>query len=87
MKELIRKLSSRKLWVAVAGIVTGVSMALGADASDIEAVSGAVTTVVSVIAYLIAEGKVDTARIHTAVESVSDAKEVLTECGESTKQG
>ena len=45
-----RKLSSRKLWAAAAGIVTGLAMVFGL---------GAVVSAASVIAYIITEGKVD----------------------------
>ena len=31
MKEIIRKLSSRKLWMAIAGVASGIAMAFGAE--------------------------------------------------------
>ena len=37
-----RKLSSRKLWAAVAGIVTGLTMVFGLDEGAISSVAGAV---------------------------------------------
>ena len=54
-----RKLSSRKLWAAVAGIVTGLAMVFGLDENTISTVAGAVVSVASVVAYIMAEGKVD----------------------------
>ena len=54
-----RKLSSRKLWAAVAGIVTGLAMVFGLDESTISTVAGAVVSVASVVAYILTEGKVD----------------------------
>ena len=54
-----RKLSSRKLWAAVAGIVTGLAMVFGLDEGTMTQVSGAVVSAASVIAYIITEGKVD----------------------------
>lgn len=77
MKILIQKLSSRKLWLALAGVATGIAMVLGVDASDISTVSGAVVSVASVIAYIIAEGKIDAERAKVAVESVQKAKEAI----------
>jgi len=56
-----RKLSSRKLWAAVAGIVTGMSMVFGLDENTISTVAGAVVSAASVVAYVLAEGKVDAA--------------------------
>lgn len=77
MNAILKKLTSRKLWMAIAGVATGVAMALGADASDIATVAGAVTAVVSVATYIITEGKVDAEGVKNAVESVQDAAEVL----------
>ncbi len=54
-----RKLSSRKLWAAAAGIATGLAMVFGLDEGTMTQVSGAVVSAASVIAYIITEGKVD----------------------------
>ena len=59
-----RKLSSRKLWAAIAGIVTGLAM------STISSVAGAVVSATSVASYIITEGKVDAA----GVKKVTDNK-------------
>ena len=77
MTTLLRKLTSRKLWLAVAGIAAGLSMALGVDVSDVSAVAGAVTAVASVITYIITEGKLDAERVKTAVENIQQAADVL----------
>ena len=61
--DIVRKLTSRKLWLALAGVATGISVALGANASDIQSVAGSVTALVSAITYIITEGKVDAARV------------------------
>lgn len=68
-----RKLSSRKLWAAVAGIVAGLAMVFGLDETTISTVAGAVVSVASVIAYIITEGKVDAAGVKNAVEGIQDA--------------
>ena len=54
-----RKLSSRKLWAAIAGIVTGLAMVFKLDENTVSSVAGAVVSVASVVAYIITEGKVD----------------------------
>lgn len=72
-----RKLSSRKLWAAVAGIVTGLAMVFGLDEGTISSVAGAVVSVASVVAYIITEGKVDAEGVKRAVEDVQDAAEGL----------
>ena len=72
-----RKLSSRKLWAAVAGIVTGLAMVFGLDEGTVSSVAGAVVSAASVVAYIMAEGKVDAVSVKNAVEDVQDAMEVL----------
>ena len=55
-----RKLTSRKLWLAVAGLVSGLVVTFcGAEAG--EAVSGAIMSAASVVAYIIGEGLTDAA--------------------------
>ncbi|WP_251318613.1 hypothetical protein [Flintibacter muris] len=68
-----RKLSSRKLWAAAAGIVTGLAMVFGLDEGTMAQVSGAVVSAASVIAYIITEGKVDAESVKKAVEDVQSA--------------
>ena len=62
-----RKLSFRKLWAAIAGIVTGMSMVFGLDESTISSVAGAVVSMASVVSYIITEGKVDAESIKKAM--------------------
>jgi hypothetical protein len=59
MNNIIRKLTSRKLWVALAGLATGMATLFGAESSDIQAVSGAVLSAISVLTYIMVEGAVD----------------------------
>lgn len=73
----MKKFASRKLWAAVAGIVTGVAMVFGLDEGTINTVAGAVVAVASVLTYIITEGKVDAAAVKKAVEGVQDAVEAL----------
>ena len=68
MNEIIRKLSSRKLWLSLAGVATGIAIAMGADASEIETVTGSMTALLSAVAYIWAEGKVDVARVTNEAE-------------------
>ena len=70
-----RKLSSRKLWAAIAGIITGLAMVFGLDENTISTVAGAVVSVASVAAYIMAEGKVDAESVKNAAQSVQNAVE------------
>lgn len=72
-----RKLSSRKLWAAVAGIVTGLAMVFGLDENTISTVAGAVVSVSSVVAYIITEGKVDAAGVKDAIDTIQNAAGVI----------
>lgn len=56
-----RKLTSRKLWVAVAGFVSGLIVAFGGTESTAAMVSGVILQGASVIGYLMAEGLADAA--------------------------
>lgn len=77
MKTLKRKLSSRKLWAAVAGIMTGLAMVFGLDENVISSVAGAVVSVASVAVYIITEGRVDAAAVKSAAQEVQRAAEEL----------
>ena len=57
--DIIRKLTSRKLWVAVAGFVSGLIVAFDGDAATAETISGLIRQGASVLGYLIAEGLAD----------------------------
>lgn len=83
MSDLLRKLTSRKLWLAVAGLVTGVAMAFGVDQSAVTTVAGAVTAVISVATYVLAEGRVDAASVQTAAEQIRGAAAAVQNGGET----
>ena len=56
-----RKLTSRKLWLAVAGFVTGLILAFNGSAEVAETVSGCIMSGASVVAYIVGEGLADSA--------------------------
>ena len=56
-----RKLTSRKLWLAVAGFVTGIILAFNGSAEAAETVSGVIMSGASVVSYILAEGFTDAA--------------------------
>ena len=60
-QDIIRKLTSRKLWVAVAGFVSGLIIAFDGDAEVAETVSGLILQGAAVLGYVIAEGLADAA--------------------------
>ena len=78
METLKRKLSSRKLWAAIAGVITGLAMVFGLDENVISTVAGAVVSVMSLMTYIITEGRVAAAGVKNAVQDVQDAVDVVT---------
>lgn len=57
-----QKLTSRKLWAAIVGVVVGLAAAFGIDGNEYAEVAGIVTSAVSVMAYIFGESAVDAAR-------------------------
>lgn len=56
-----RKLTSRKLWMAVVGLATGLVLAFNGSAETAETVAGIIMSTASVISYIIGEGLTDAA--------------------------
>ncbi len=63
MQIFLKKLTSRKFLAALAGVATGLAMVFGVDETTISTVAGAVTTVASVVSYIMSEGMVDAAAV------------------------
>lgn len=71
-----RKLSSRKLWTAVCGIVVGLAAAFGFEESEWAQIAGIVTSAVSVVAYIFGESTIDKAsKQNTTETSVEEGEE------------
>lgn len=56
-----QKLSSRKLWIAIIGVVVGLAAAFGIDTNDYAQIAGIITSAVSVVTYVFGESRVDAA--------------------------
>lgn len=54
-----RKLTSRKLWVSIAGFVAGLIVAFGGSADTAETVSGCILSGAAVVGYVVGEGLAD----------------------------
>jgi hypothetical protein len=71
MKEtVIRKLTSRKLWMAVALFVSGLIIAFGGEEKVAETVTGCLMQGAAVLSYILAEGWADAS--HNEVGVVLD---------------
>lgn len=66
-----RKLSSRKFWAAVSGVVISAMVAFNANAESQEKVAGVITATGTLAIYMLAEGSTDKA----ALTSKDDSEE------------
>lgn len=69
-----QKLTSRKLWAAIVGVVVGLAAAFGINENDYAQVVGVVTSAVSVVGYILGESKVDAARAVTESKTENTAE-------------
>lgn len=67
-----KKLTSRKLWMALAGFVTGIVLAFRGSAELAETISGCIMSGASVIAYIVGEGLTDAAAVDKGKKDDSD---------------
>ena len=54
-----RKLTSRKLWVALAGFVAGLIVIFGGTQDTADKISGSIMSAAAVVAYAVGEGLAD----------------------------
>lgn len=59
--DIIRKLTSRKFWIAVVGFITPLLLAFGVAETDVAQVAAIITAGADVVIYLLAEGMADAA--------------------------
>ena len=74
--EIIRKLTSRKFWVAICGFVTLVAVAAGLTEQEAAQITAIIMAGATVLGYILGEGLVDAARIGgTEFGILDDAEE------------
>lgn len=74
---MVKKLMSRKLWMAIAGIATGVAMVLGVEGTEITTVAGGAVALISCVTYIITEGKIDAEGVKNTIISVQGAVDAI----------
>ena len=72
MNDILRKLTSRKLWVTVVGIVVGIAAAFGITENDYAQIVGLIGAIAAAVNYVHTEGVVDKA---SAVPIIIEASE------------
>lgn len=68
------KLSSRKLWAAIVGVIVGLAAAFGIDENEYVQVVGVVSSMVSIVGYIFGEAEVDAARVKGSTEVDTEPK-------------
>lgn len=63
MSTLKNKLTSRKFWTMVVGVIVGLAAAFGLSENEWGQIAGVVGSIVSGVVYILTEGKVDAERI------------------------
>ena len=58
-QEILRKLTSRKFWLALAGFIAGLMVAFGGSEESAAQVTALVMSGASVVAYIVGEGWAD----------------------------
>ena len=58
-QDIIRKLTSRKFWIAVVGFITPLLLAFGVAETSVTQVTAIIMAGADVAAYILAEGMVD----------------------------
>jgi ABC-type Na+ efflux pump permease subunit len=71
-EDIIRKLTSRKFWVAVVGFIGQLLVSFGMDANSAEKITARIMAGASVVAYIIAEGIVDAGREAESIVSTTN---------------
>ena len=82
--KIMQKLTSRKLWAAVAGVVTGLAMVFGLDENVITSIAGAVVSLASVMTYIVTEGRIDKEAVGNTAGQIQDAIDAV--LGSEVKQ-
>ena len=66
--DWVAKLTSRKFWVAIAGLVAGLIIFFGGAEATATQVTALIMSAASVVAYILGEGLIDAAHVDDAWE-------------------
>ena len=69
--DWVRKLTSRKFWLAIVGFVTPLCLAFGVSQDMTTQTAGIIMAGATMIAYIIGEGLIDSSTINTSTEDES----------------
>ena len=66
------KLTSRKLWVALAGFIAGLIIAFGGSEDTANTISGCIMSGAAVVGYVVGEGLADSGNSSSGKENKND---------------
>lgn len=66
--DWVKKLTSRKFWVALVGFITPLLIAFNVDAGSVEQITSIIMSGATLIAYILAEGFVDASNVNISIE-------------------
>jgi phage-related holin len=69
-EKIVRKLTSRKLWMSIASFVSMLVIAMGKNQSEAAQISALIIAGATVIAYVVGEGLVDYSNIEDRDENI-----------------
>ena len=73
------KLTSRKFWVTVVSILTGIAQLLGADGELVGVLGGVALALIPSVIYVITEGRIDAATAKKLIKDAADELDGLVE--------
>ncbi len=71
-QDIVRKLTSRKLWMALAGFISMLIIAFGVAEDTATQVSAIIMAGADVLGYLLAEGLADAGNKNIVIEEVTE---------------
>lgn len=77
IKDIVRKLTSRKFLLALIAAVSGVITAFVGNGEAVTTIVGAAMTIIASVAYCIVEGRVDAKSVGQITEAAVDLAEEL----------
>lgn len=66
--DWIKKLTSRKFWMALIGFITSLLVAFNVDEGSIEQIASIIMSGATVISYILAEGFVDASNVNISID-------------------
>ena len=82
MKCFIDKLKSRKFLACIAGVATGIALIISGNT-----VEGASTVITSIVAYIVAEGYIDSKAVKNTIEATQKVLDEAMENLDNIEEG